>query len=131
MIIRLRKSCNLSRAGSKFKQTIYKAINDNEKEGSLIRIDNFIFANGKEIQIRRRNKPNMDYISNIEIEAAVYLILSFNKSMRIEELTKQVSRCFGFKSTSKKTSKKIKDVLDLMIVDGKLLNINNRIEFND
>ena len=131
LILRIRESCNLSRAGAKFKQTIMESVDSIEKAGNIVKIDEFLFANEKEVKVRSRVKPNMDYISPVEIEAAVYLILSFNKSMRLEELTKQVAKSFGFKSTSKKTANKIHTVLDSMIVDAKIINHNNRIEFNE
>lgn len=131
LILRIRESCNLSRAGAKFKQTIMDSVDLVEKSGHIVKIDEFLFTNEKEVKVRSRVKPNMDYISPVEIEAAVYLILSFNKSMKLDELTKKVAKSFGFKSTSKKTANKIHSVLDSMIVDSKIINNNGRIEFNE
>ena len=63
------------------------------------------------------------------IEKAIDLVLSFEKSLKVPELAKNVSRAFGFKSTSKKTSNKITLVIDSMIGKGILINTNDKIEF--
>ena len=64
-----------------------------------------------------------------EIEKAIDLVLSFEKSLKVQDLAKSVSRAFGFKSTSKKTSNKITVVIDSMIGKGTLINNNGKIEF--
>jgi len=129
LIRRIRESCNLSRAGSKFKNTIKKSIKRIEDKGLILNEEGFLFKNYDQIAIRKRDKPNIDFISDLEIEKSIDLILSFKKSVKVKELSKKVSRTFGFKSTSKKTSNKINSVVDMMIGQGKLINNNGKIEF--
>ena len=129
VIRRLRESCGLSRAGTKFKSTIMDSIKFNENEGFIINEEEFLFTDYDQIVVRRREKPNMDLISDLEVEKAIDLVLSFKKSLKVKELAKQVSRTLGFKSTSKKTSNKITSVVDAMIGKEILINNNDKIEF--
>ena len=129
VIRRLRESCNLSRAGTKFKNTILAAIDRNESHLLLIREKDFLFIDYDSVKVRKRVKPNIDLISEVEIEKSIDLVLSFEKSLKVQELAKSVSRTFGFRSTSKKTSNKITLVIDSMIGKGVLINNNGKIEF--
>ncbi len=129
VIRRLRESCNLSRAGTKFKNTILAAIDRNESHLLLIREKDFLFIDYDSVKVRKRVKPNIDLISDVEIEKSIDLVLSFEKSLKVQELAKSVSRTFGFRSTSKKTSNKITLVIDSMIGKGVLINNNGKIEF--
>ena len=129
VIRRIRESCNLSRAGTKFKEAIFKAIDRNESHMNLIREEDFLFIDYDQIAVRKRDKPNIDLISDLEIEKAIDLVLSFEKSLKVKELARIVSRTLGFKSTSKKTSTKILEVIDVMIGKEILVNVNDKIEF--
>ena len=129
VIRRLRESCGLSRAGTKFKNAISAAINRNEANLNLIREEDFLFIDYDSVKVRKRVKPNIDLISEVEIEKAIDLVLSFEKSLKVNELTKKVSRAFGFRSTSKKTSNRITLVIDAMIGKGILINTHGKIEF--
>ena len=129
VVRRLRESCGLARAGTKFKNTILETIDRNESHLLLIREKDFLFIDYDSIKVRKRVKPNIDLISEVEIEKAIDLVLSFEKSLKVQELAKNVSRAFGFRSTSKKTSAKITLVIDAMIGKGVLINNNGKIEF--
>ena len=129
VVRRFRESCGLSRAGTKFKNTILETIDRNEAHLLLIREKDFLFIDYDSIKVRKRVKPNIDLISEVEIEKAIDLVLSFEKSLKVPELAKNVSRAFGFRSTSKKTSSKITLVIDSMIGKGVLINNNGKIEF--
>ena len=129
VIRRFRESCNLSRAGTKFKNTILAGIDRNESHLLLIREKDFLFIDYDSVKVRKRVKPNIDLISEVEIEKSIDLVLSFEKSLKVQELAKSVSRTFGFRSTSKKTSNKITLVIDSMIGKGILINNNGKIEF--
>ena len=129
VIRRLREGCGLSRAGTKFKNTILEVIDRNESHLLLIRENDFLFIDYDSVKVRKRVKPNIDLISEVEIEKAIDLVLSFEKSLKVQDLAKNVSRTFGFRSTSKKTSNKITLVIDSMIGKGILINNNGKIEF--
>jgi superfamily I DNA and/or RNA helicase len=129
LILRLRESCNLKRAGTKFKSAIKLAIKNSEEQGT-VRVDGeFLFYTGsKIIPIRKRVKPNIDFISDDEIKQNILLVLHLQKSLETKKLTKKVAKNFGFKSTSKKTSKRITDNIDLMIAKGEATIKEGRVE---
>ncbi|KZX17544.1 RecBCD enzyme subunit RecD [Methanobrevibacter cuticularis] len=129
VILRIREKSNIKRTGVKIKKIISDAINTAEKQGSIVIIDDFLFPNnGSKIPVRKRKKPNIDLIANEEIEENIKLVLKFNSPIDSKKLIKQVSKNFGFKSTSKKTSKKINNILDYMLIQGDITNNNNDIE---
>ena len=73
-------------------------------------------------------KPNIDFISDAEIKENVLLVLKLQQSVETKKLVKKVANNFGFKSTSKKTSKRITDVIDYMIGKEEATNNEGRIE---
>lgn len=120
VINRVKENCDIKRAGSKFKSAVNDAIKVSEDEGSLIIIDDFLFNLNNDVEIRKRVKPNIDLISNEEITKNIETVLEFKEPIELNKLTKDVSRNFGFKSTSKKTAAKINKVLDSLIAEGKV-----------
>ena len=119
VIKRVKDSCHIKRAGSKMKKQVLRGIKESESSGSIIRIGDFLYdASSNDVVIRRREKPKIDLISDEEIAKNIETILSHKQSMTTAGLTREVARNFGFKSTSRKTSSKIKGVLDSMIADS-------------
>ncbi|MBR0370275.1 MAG: DUF3320 domain-containing protein [Methanobrevibacter sp.] len=131
VVKRVKDSCNIKRAGSKMKKQVQKAIKESEKSGNIIRIGDFLYdASSNDVVIRRRVKPKIDLISDEEIAKNIETILSHKQSLTTASLTREVSRNFGFKSTSRKTSFKIKSVLDSMIAEGTVKLYNDIVELN-
>ena len=60
----------------------------------------------------------IDNISNDEIAANIKLVLTFNEILSIDNIIKEVAHNFGFKSTTQKTSSKIKTVIDIMLKES-------------
>ncbi|WP_407412675.1 DUF3320 domain-containing protein [Methanobrevibacter sp.] len=122
---RVKDSCNIKRAGSNLKKTVASAIDSAENSGDIIRIGDFLYdASNNEVLIRKRNKPNIELISDEEIAKSIELVLVYNSNVTTNQIAKLASRNFGFKSTSKKTATRINSVLDLMIA-------NNRVKIQD
>lgn len=131
-IVRLKESCNLKRAGPKFKEKIHQGISLSEDKELIVSIEKFLFpSNWSNIPVRKRRAPNIDLISNEEIEENIKLVMRFITPIESNDLLKKVARNFGFKSTSKKTAKKINSVLDYMLVKGIIKNINGKIEISN
>ncbi|WP_299524305.1 DUF3320 domain-containing protein [uncultured Methanobrevibacter sp.] len=131
VIKRVKDSCNIKRAGVNLKKTVNKAIATAENDGDIIKIGDFLYnAANNDIIIRKRVKPNIDLISDDEIAKNIELVLLHKKSISTKALPKEVSRNFGFKSTSKKTANKINSVLDLMIVNNKVKLDKDILELN-
>ncbi|MBR4397547.1 MAG: DUF3320 domain-containing protein, partial [Methanobrevibacter sp.] len=62
VIRRIREGCGLSRAGTKFKNTILDVIDRNENHLLLIRENDFLFIDYESVKVRKRVKPNIDLI---------------------------------------------------------------------
>ena len=131
VVKRVKDSCNIKRAGSKMKKQVLKAIKESENSGDILRIGDFLYdASSNDVVIRRRVKPNIDLISDEEIAKNIETILSHKQNVTADSLTKEVSRNFGFKSTSRKTSARIKSVLDSMIADSSVKLDKDFVELN-
>lgn len=131
VIKRIKESCGISRATSKLKKAISEGIDSAEEEGNIIKVDDFLFGLSEEdINIRKRVKPNIDLISDDEIESNIKMVLMSNEKIKPSKLSKEVAYNFGFKSTSKKTASRINNILDNMIVEGKVIMKSDCVEFN-
>ena len=111
---RIKDSCNIKRAGSNLKKRVNAAISEAESSGDIIRIGDFLYdASNNNIVIRKREKPNIDLISDEEIAKNIETVLLYKQNVTTGQIAKETSRNFGFKSTSKKTATRINSVLDL------------------
>ena len=126
---RIKDSCNIKRAGSNLKKTVNAAIENAESSGKIIRIGDFLYdASNNNVIIRRREKPNIDLISDEEIAKSIELVLTYKSNITTKMVAKETSRNFGFKSTSKKTATRINSVLDLMIANNRVKIENDIVE---
>jgi superfamily I DNA and/or RNA helicase len=126
---RIKDSCNIKRAGSNLKKTVNKAIENAENSGKIIKIGDFLYdASNNDVVIRKRNKPNIDLISDEEIAKSIELVLTYNQNISTKQIAKETSRNFGFRSTSKKTASRINSVLDLMIANNRVKIDNDIVE---
>ncbi|OWT32959.1 hypothetical protein BGI41_04900 [Methanobrevibacter sp. 87.7] len=126
---RIKESSGIKRAGSKLKSKVNDGIKSAEKEGLIYIVDDFLYSTkNPDISVRKRVKPNIDLISEDEIGANIKLVLVFKEHLTDKKLTRAVARNFGFKSTSKKTSKKINAVIDLMLAKGILELVQGEIQ---
>ena len=126
---RVKDSCNIKRAGSTLKKRVNAAISQAEKSGDIIRIGDFLYdASNNNIVIRKRNKPNIELISDEEIAKSIETVLIHKSDVTTSQIAKETSRNFGFRSTSKKTATRINSVLDLMIANNKVKIDNDIVE---
>ena len=131
VVKRVKDSCNIKRAGSKMKKQVLNAIKESENSGDILRIGDFLYdASSNDVVIRKRVKPNIDLISDEEIAKNIETILSHKQDVTTASLTRDVSRNFGFRSTSRKTSARIKSVLDSMIADSTVKLDKDFVELN-
>lgn len=124
---RLKKVFNV-KATKKFKTRIDAMINTLLQTSHEIYVkNNYYYIFKKSITVRKRNKPNIDYISDDEIIEAINQVLILNASVKIDQLSKEVSKLFGFKSLSGKTSNKINEVISFLRFSQKLSIDSNNI----
>ena len=125
----VRDSCNIKRAGATLKKRVNEGISEAENSGYIIRIGDFLYdASNNNIVIRKRNKPNIDLISDEEIAKNIETVLLHKQDVTTKQVAKETSRNFGFRSTSKKTAARINSVLDLMIANNKVKLDNDIVE---
>ncbi|WP_296789719.1 DUF3320 domain-containing protein [uncultured Methanobrevibacter sp.] len=128
---RVKDSCHVKRAGSKLKKTVNSAIAEAENSGEIIKIGDFLYdASSNNVIIRKRNKPNIELISDEEIAKSIEAVLIHKDNITTKDIAKETSRNFGFKSTSKKTASRINSVLDLMIANNRVKIVNDYVELN-
>ena len=128
---RIRDCCHINRAGANMKKTVNSAIVTAENSGSIIKIGDFLYdASNNNVVIRKRNKPNIELISDEEIAKAIELVLTYNPNISTGQIPKETSRIFGFRSTSKKTATRINGVLDLMIANNSVKINHDHVELN-
>ncbi len=126
---RVKDSCNIKRAGANLKKRVNEGISEAENSGYIIRIGDFLYdASNNNIVIRKRNKPNIELISDEEIAKNIETVLLHRQNVTTKQIAKETSRNFGFKSTSKKTANRINSVLDLMIANNKVKLDNDIVE---
>ena len=119
VIKRVKDACHIKRAGANMKKQVNRAVKNSEDGGNIIKIDNFLYDSSvNDVVIRRRKKPKIDLISDEEIAKNIKTTLQHRKVLSTNLLIREVSRNFGFKSTSRKTSAKINSVLDSLIADS-------------
>ncbi|MBV1730027.1 MAG: DUF3320 domain-containing protein, partial [Methanobacterium sp.] len=129
VIRRIRESCGLRRAGSKVRNIISSGMEMAENNGNIRRSGDFLLLNDtSRIDVRlRKYKPDITFISAEEIREALKMVLEFEKEINKKELIIRTSRLFGFKTTSKKTSDRIENVLEDMLNKGELKSIDGLI----
>ncbi len=131
VVKRVKDSCDIKRAGSNLKKAVNSAIDDAESSGDIIKIGDFLYdATNNNVVIRKRNKPNIELISDEEIAKNIELVLLHKSDITTKQIAKETSRNFGFKSTSKKTATRINSVLDLMIANNRVKINNDIVELN-
>ena len=117
---RLKKVYNV-KATKKFKTNIDSMISTLLQNSHEIYVkNNYYYIFKKEVVVRKRIKPNIDYISDDEIIEAITQVLILNNSVKINELAKLVSKLLGFKSLSAKTANKLNEVISFLRFSDKL-----------
>lgn len=117
---RLKKVYNV-KATKKFKSSIDSMISTLLQNSHEIYVkNNYYYIFKKEVVVRKRIKPNIDYISDDEIIEAITQVLILNNSVKINELAKLVSKLLGFKTLSTKTANKLNEVISFLRFSDKL-----------
>lgn len=126
VIKRIREYWGLKQAGKRIKDAINSAALEAEENNQIIIKNDFLYAtNESPVKVRRRTKANIDLISPEEIEEAIKLVIQSQFATPPDDLITQTAHLFGFKSTGKKTAKRIQEVLNSLIKSGELVEMPN------
>jgi hypothetical protein len=115
----------LSRTGNRIVSAVQRGLRVATRAGSIAHSSPFFYKpDQKEIPIRNREeaastnlrKPEM--LPPTEIMAAILAVVRIHFGMKADEVVAEVSRLFGFKSTSSQLRQVIYNQLQKLITDG-------------
>ena len=128
VVRRIRTYWGLKRAGKRIQDTILQSALLAKQNGNIDMKNDFLYSKTNEIRVRMRNKDfpaNIDLISTDEINQAIKMIIDIQFATNTNDLVTQVSRLFGFRSTSKKTAQKINEAINNLLIEKELVELNN------
>ncbi|MBA1159208.1 DUF3320 domain-containing protein [Microvirga mediterraneensis] len=127
VVTRLRGAWNLQRAGARIQAAVEEGVKLAVSRGRIERKGPFLFLPEADTRLRdRRNvmspglrKPEM--ISPSEIAVGVVQVVTTNLGATDEEIALSISRLLGFKATSAQLKAIIGQVVDGLLIEGKLV----------
>ncbi|MDE0089530.1 MAG: DUF3320 domain-containing protein, partial [Candidatus Poribacteria bacterium] len=116
VILRIRTLWGLAKAGVKIKKAIEKGILFAEKNNMIRRNGNYLWTvDDKEITVRKRKNPNIEWICDEEITKAMKSVLSLQGAITLDALISESVKYFGYKSKGKKIVKKMTPIINKLI----------------
>ena len=128
VVKRIRIYWGLKKAGKRIQDHILQSALLAQESGSIDIRNDFLYSKTNEVRVRMRTKDfpaNIDLICDDEIDCAIKMVIEKQFATTPDDLVLKVSRLFGFKSTSKKTSQKISNVLNGMVNAKVLVELSN------
>ena len=126
MVIRFRTLWGLAKAGKRIRIAIENGIDIAERANLIRRKKEFLLSvDHGEIQIRKRVKPKIEWISDEEIYEAISLVLSLQGAITESSLISEAVKLFGYKATSNSVAIFVKDIINRRINEGDLELIGN------
>ena len=127
---------SLNRTGSRISKCVDEAIERMVQYGVLAKTGEHIAIPGASVYIRSREevqsaglrKPEL--LPPAEIEKAVIAVVQINHGIEPQELFKEVSLLFGFKSAREKLRSTIQRIVDNMVATGLVEKRNERLYIN-
>ena len=119
VVLRIRQLWGLKRAGERIKNAIKFGIADAHRKKLIYKSGDFLWAtNDREIKVRCRTKPKIEWICEAEIVEAMKLVLTLQGAITPAALIKETTKLFGYKSTSKAIIQQIDPLLEKSIQKG-------------
>ncbi len=121
VVIRLRTLWGLAKAGKRIRMTIEKGVSVAERSNLIKRKGVFLWSvDHEDIQIRKREKPKIEWICDEEIYEAIILVLKLQGAITLDSLISEGIKLFGYKATSNSVSAYVKNIVNKRICDGDL-----------
>lgn len=113
---RTKKIFNNQKSTQKFKNTLNSILDKLVNENLIFDENDFYyskdtFENRELIKARKRNKPQIDRISEEEIKDGIQQVSQSNHYLSEENLAKEVSKILGFRQLQKKTKTRLLEVI--------------------
>ncbi|RKU31332.1 DUF3320 domain-containing protein [Candidatus Poribacteria bacterium] len=126
VVIRIRTLWGLAKAGNRIRMAIENGVYIAEKANLIQRRGAFLWSvNHEDIQVRKREKPKIEWICEEEIYEALTLVLTLQGAITLESLISEGVKSFGYKATSNSVAACVKDIVNERIKDGDLEQIGN------
>ena len=117
--LRIRQLWGLKRAGERIKNAIKYGIADAHGKKLIYKNGDFLWAtNSREIKVRCRTKPKIEWICEEEIVEAMKLVLTLQGAITPDALIRETAKLFGYKSISKTIIQQINPLLEKFIQKG-------------
>ena len=116
--LRIRQLWGLGRAGARIKNVIEDGITAAQRDKLIYKNGSFLWTvNDREVKVRRRSKPKIEWICEEEIAEAMKLETS-QGAITPEALIKEAAKLFGYKSTRKAITQRINPLLKKFFQKG-------------
>lgn len=117
--LRIRQLWGLGRAGARIKNVIEDGITAAQRDKLIYKNGSFLWTvNDREVKVRRRSKPKIEWICEEEIAEAMKLVLTSQGAITPEALIKEAAKLFGYKSTRKAITQRINPLLKKFFQKG-------------
>jgi len=114
---RLVDNSDVERRGDNIKTTIEKGIQNATQRGTVWQEGSFYYpADGTEVVVRRRDgdAANINWVPEVEIEAAIKRILENQHATARDDLISQTATVLGFERTGERIAERVGSVIDDM-----------------
>lgn len=126
LVARIRSLWGLKKAGDRIRGHIKKAAKMAERYNEVRWDGEFLWpAKQRKLLVRRRSKPNIEWICDEEIAEGAKLVLKRQFSTSMEDLVIQSSRMLGYQATSEVVKQRIRDIISQLLKTGELQQMPN------
>lgn len=126
VIKRVRTLWGYGRAGAKIQSKVKEGIDRACEKGKVTRKDKFLYGTGQSnVVARKRNKGNIEYIADDEIDAAISAVLASQYATEEKDLVIGAARVLGFERTSTTVELKLLEQMDSLLERALLVRKQN------
>ena len=126
VMLRIRNLWGLGRAGARIKNAIEKGALSAQRSRRIRRTGDFLWTvDERDIPIRRRKKPKIEWICDEEIAEAMKLVITIQGAIPRAALIAESAKLFGYKSVRKVVVQRMKPILEKLIKVGTFQILSN------
>ena len=123
VVFRIRSLWGVKRAGARIKNAIEAGILTAQRKRKanrrVQRKGDFLWTvEERALQVRRRKNPNIEWLCDEEIAAAMKQVLEAQGSMPPDTLVTEAAKLFGYKSTGRMLAQRMRPLVDSFIQEG-------------
>ena len=126
VVLRIRNLWGLGRAGARIKNAIEKGALSAQRDRRIRRTSDFLWTvDERDIPIRRRKKPKIEWVCDEEIAEAMKLVITIQGAIPRDALIAESMKLFGYKSMRKVAVQRVKPILDKLVKAGTFQILSN------